>query len=122
MKFLASAGSLVDDSIISWELEAEGPVEAERRAVQAARRMPAADTGNIWVEQIEDDFNLVLEKLEGVLQITKDLQEISTLIWDPEKKEVMASFYYDFDPVIIPIKSESAASMITEVIEGLMSK
>lgn len=122
MKYLVTAGSLVDDSILTWEIEAQNPLEAERIAVHGARRHPAADSGNIVVEQIEDDFHLVLEKLEEVLAITKDLQEISTLIWDPKKKEVLASFYYDFDPVIIKVKSESAAAMIAEVLKALLEK
>lgn len=122
MRYLVTAGSLVDDSIITWEVTAQSMAEAERIAVQGARRSDTADSGNVSVEQLDDDFGLVLEKLEEVLQMTKDLQDLSTLLWKPEKKTVEASFYYDFDPIIIPITSDTAAGMIKEVMTALLEK
>ena len=122
MKFLASSNSLVDDSIITWEIEADSAEEAELKAIRMARKSPTADSGSIFVEQTEDDFQEVLDRLAKVLEATVNMQDVVSLIWDPERKEVAVSFMYAFEPTIVKIEAETAAEMIAELVSKLMEK
>lgn len=54
MKWIAKADSLVDDSVIEWEVDAPSAAEAEWIATKLARKSRVADSGSVWIEPADE--------------------------------------------------------------------
>ena len=119
MKWLVKADCLVDTGIITWEVEAESAEEAASEGYQLANHSGVADSGTIEVEPLEEDKQLICDKLLEVLWLTRGLYDVQELTYDAEKETVTALFSSGFTKVA-NVAMDSGTSLIRDVIGQIL--
>jgi len=119
MKWLVKADSLVDDSIITWKVDADSAYEAEEKGYNLAANSDVADPGTIMVEPLEEDKQLICDKLLEVLMITRNLYDVIELTYDPEKEVVVAEFESG-GKKYANVAADSGTSMIMDIIKQIL--
>lgn len=119
MKWIVRSGSLVDESIIEWEVEAECPAEAEEEGIILAKHHPAADEGNVWVRVKEEDRQLICDRLLDALQITRAFDDLLELAYFPARETVPAIFENGMKKTA-NVSGDSGIAMIRDIIAAIM--
>lgn len=119
MKWLATAGSLVDTGVITWEIEADSASEAEDRAYNLARLSSVADSGDVTVEPLEEDKQLICDKLLDVFGLTRNLHDVIELKYDREKETVTAYFESGCSKTV-NVAADSGTAMVTDIIHQIV--
>ena len=119
MKWLVKADSLVDDSIITWEVYANSPEEAEDIGYQIARKSPVADAGTVDVEPLEEDKQLICDTLLPVLQLTRNLYDLMELKYDAQR-EVVTGWFANGAHKDVNVACDSGTAMIRDGVKWLV--
>lgn len=119
MKWLVKADCLVDEGFVTWNVDANSPEEAEEKGYQLARKSSVADIGTIDVEPLEEDKQLICDKLLAVLQITRNLYDLIELQYNPEKEIVVAGFANGYTKTA-NVALDSGTSMIRDIIRQIL--
>lgn len=119
MKWLVKAGCLVDEGWVTWEVEASSPAEAEEIGIGLAMKSAVADSGNVEVEPLEEDKQLICDKLLEVLQITRNLYDVLELKYDKETETVTAWFNSGYSKKA-NVACDSGTSMIRDIIGQIL--
>jgi len=115
MKWKVKAGCLVDEGWISWEVDADSAEEAENKGYLLARNSNVADCGNVEIEPLEEDKQLILDALLKVLELTRNRYDVIDLQYDEEKGTVTALFGSGATK-IANVAGDSGTAMIRDVI------
>lgn len=118
MKWIVKSGSLVDDQIIQWEVNADSEEEAENKGIALARRSKVADTGNVWVIPGEEDMQLICNKLLEVFHLTRSLYDIYDLEYDPVTEKVRA-YYESGGWKVANVAGDSGIALIKDIIRQI---
>lgn len=119
MKWLVKAGCLVDEGFVTWEIEASDPAEAEMIGCGLARKSSVADSGNVTVEPLEEDKQLICDKLLEVLQITLNLHDVLELTYDP-KTETVTAFFETGHTKTANVAMDSGTAMIKDIVSQII--
>lgn len=119
MKWLVKAGCLVDDGWVTWEVEADSLEEAEQKGYWKASYSSVADTGNIEIEPLEEDKQLICDKLLEVLWLTRNLYDVAQLSYDPER-EVVEAMFRNGGIKTANVAADSGTSMIRDIISQIL--
>lgn len=119
MKWLVKAGSLVDDSIITWVVYADSPEEAEDIGYQRARDSAVADAGTVDIEPLEEDRQMILDKLLSALQLTRNLYDLMELKYDAQR-EVVTGWFANGAHKDVNVACDSGTAMIRDVVKWLV--
>ena len=119
MKWLVKAGCLVDKGWVTTEIEADSAWEAEDKAYQWARKSSVADSGNVYVEPLEEDKQLICNKLLEALQLTRNLHDLEDLLYLPEKELVEAMFSSGYRKYA-NVAADSGTAMIIDIIKQIV--
>lgn len=119
MKWKVTTNSLVDDSVIEWEVEASSPEEAEEKGIDLAMKSSAADSGGIEIEPLEEDKQLICDKLLAALQVTRGLYDLADLRYEAGGEVVIAEFW-DGSRRFINVAMDSGTAMIKDIVKRIL--
>lgn len=119
MKWLVKAVCLVDEGYVTWNVDADSPEEAEEKGYQLARKSKVADIGTIDVEPLEEDKQLICDKLLAALQVTRHLYDLIELQYNPEKEIVVAGFENGYTKTI-NVALDSGTAMIRDIMKWIL--
>ena len=119
MKWLVKADCLVEDGYVTWEIEADSFENAWDKAYGLARNSSVADEGAVEVEPLEEDKQLICDKLLEVLWLTRNLYDVESLGYDPEKETVTAVFL-NGSVKVANVAMDSGTSMIRDIIAQIL--
>ena len=119
MKWKVTADSLVDDSVIEWEVEADSPEEAEDAGITFARESAVADTGSVEIEPLEEDKQLVCDRLLAALQVTRELYDLMELRY-MEHSEVVIAEFANGSKKVINVALDSGVAVIKDIMRQIL--
>lgn len=119
MKWLVKADCLVDEGYVTWEVEADSPEEAEWKGIALARKSNVADSGTVDIEPLEEDKQLICDKLLEVLQLTRGLYDVLELQYRPETETVVAGFASGFTKTA-NVAADSGIAMIRDILRQIV--
>ena len=119
MKWLVKAGCLVDTGVVTWEVEADSMEEAEDKGYTLARKSNVADSGDVTVQPLGEDKQLICDKLVELLHLTRNLYDVLELKYDPEKEAVTALFETGYTKTV-NVAMDSGTSMIKDIIDHIL--
>lgn len=119
MKWIVKAECLVDAGRISWEVDTDSPEEAENIGYQLARKSGVADIGTIEVEPLEEDKQLICDKLLAVLQLTRGLYDLVELQYRPAQETVVAGFASGYTKTA-NVEMDSGVAMIRDILKQIV--
>ena len=115
MKWLVKADCLVDEGFVTWEIDADNCESAWDKAYGLARNSIVADEGTVEVEPLEEDKQLICDKLLEVLWLTRNLYDVESLGYNPEDETVVAVFS-NGGVKVANVAMDSGTSMIRDII------
>ena len=118
MKWLVKADCLVDEGFCTWEVYANSIEEAENRGYQLALESKVADSGTVEVEPLEEDKQLICDKLLNVLHLTRGLFDVLELTYDSGKETVTALFESGYTKTA-NVCMDSGVAMIRDILKQI---
>ena len=118
MRFLATADSLVNDELITLELDERNLEDAWTEAYGRAKESPEADENSLQVRPLEEDKQAICDKLLEALQLTSNLYDLIYLKYLPNCEKVVAHF--PSGEKTVNVAMDSGTSMIRDIIRGIV--
>lgn len=121
MKWIAKARSLVvEDGTISREIEADSQGEARSLAMLWARKSTYTDAGSVDVEPMEEDKQLICDRLLDLLQITRGFYDVENMTYKKtsftEKVEVL---FRSGHTKTVNVEADSGVAMIRDILKWI---
>ena len=114
MKWKATTDGIVNLGIIEANSESEAYAEACKRARESA----PADEGGVEITLIQEDKQLICDRLLEVLKITRGLDDLIYLKYLPDTETVNAHFLHGSKTV--DVWGDSGTAMIKDIIKGIV--
>lgn len=118
MKYLASADSLVEEELLTWEIDADSMEKAWDIGFGHAKDSRYADEGSLLVRPLEEDKQAICDKLLEALQLTSNLYDLIYLKYLPDTERVVAHFPKGTKTVNVAM--DSGTAMIRDIIKGIV--
>lgn len=119
MKWYVKADSFNGDDGMGWTVEADSPEEAYRKGYDIARKNEFTDLGSVEVEVLEEDRQLICDRLLGALRLTQRLQKLVELRYRQDRQEVVAGFETGHTRTV-NVAGDSGAAMVEDIISKLL--
>lgn len=120
MKWKATADSAVADGEVDLGIiEANSESEAYAEACKRARESAPADEGGVEITLIQEDKQLICDRLLEVLKITRGLDDLIYLKYLPDTETVNAHFLHG-SVKTVNVWGDSGTAMIKDIIKGIV--
>ena len=119
MKWLVKAGCLVAKGVVTWQVEADSMEEAESKGFALAMESRIADCGDVDIEPLEEDKQLICNALLNVLELTRNLYDVFDLKYDAATETVTAYFTSGYTKVA-NVAADSGTAMIKDIINQII--
>jgi hypothetical protein len=115
MKWKATTDGIVNLGTIEANSESEAYAEACKRARESA----PADEGGVEITLIQEDKQLICDRLLEVLKITRGLDDLIYLKYLPDTETVNAHFLHG-SVKTVNVWGDSGTAMIKDIIKGIV--